>query len=122
MQYICLPYTHDNTLLNYLIEQRVPVETCPISNVRTGVVESYEEHPVKRYHEQGMFLSINMDDPKMFGNSLAEEYFLLVEKRGFTASEIKDLVLGSIKMSWMPEDGKGQMKKSLTRIRFGLCI
>ena len=86
-----------------------------MSNVRTGVVESYEKHPVRRYYERGMVLSINTDDPKMFGNSLAEEYMLLVEKQGFTLAEIKELMLGSIEMSWMPEERKRQMVTTFDR-------
>ena len=99
----------DDTLLDYLVEHKIPVEMCPTSNVRTGAVGSYEKHPVRRYYQRGIFLSINTDDPKMFGNSLAEEYMLLVEKKGFTPAEIKELVLGGIKMSWMPEERKRQM-------------
>jgi adenosine deaminase len=100
----------DEELLNYLVKEHVPVEMCPLSNVKTGVVASYEAHPVRRYFERGVFLSINTDDPKMFGNSLAEEYMLLVEKKGFTKAEIQKLVLDSIEMSWMPGERKTQMK------------
>lgn len=99
----------DDSLLDYLVEQKIPIEMCPLSNVRTGVVESYERHPVRRYFERGVVLSINTDDPKMFGNSLAEEYLLLTEDKGFTRSEIKDLILGAIEMSWMPEERKKRM-------------
>ncbi len=99
----------DEALLDYLVEHRIPVEMCPISNVRTGVVGSYEQHPVRRYFERGMVLSINTDDPKMFGNSLSEEYLLLTEKQGFSRAEIKELVLGGIQMSWMPEGKKQQL-------------
>jgi adenosine deaminase len=99
----------DQVLLDYLVEQRIPVEMCPISNVKTGVVQSYEQHPVRRYFERGVVLSINTDDPKMFGNSLAEEYMLLTEKQGFSRAEIKELVLGSIKTSWLPEEKKQRM-------------
>jgi adenosine deaminase len=105
----------DDTLLDHLVKQRIPVEICPLSNVRTGVVDTYEKHPVRRYYERGMVLSINTDDPKMFGNSMAEEYRLLVEKQGFTLSEIKGLVLGSIEMSWMPEERKRQMVRTFER-------
>jgi adenosine deaminase len=99
----------DERLVEYLVDQEIPLEMCPMSNVRTGVVESYEKHPVRRYFERGVALSINTDDPKMFGTSLAEEYALLVEKQGFTLAEIEELVLGSIEMSWMPEDEKRKM-------------
>jgi len=99
----------DEALLDHIVEQRIPVEICPISNVKTGVVESYERHPVRQYFERGVVLSINTDDPKMFGNTLTEEYMLLVEKKGFTRVEIKELVLGGLEMSWMQEVRKRQM-------------
>ena len=62
----------DETLLDYLAEKKIPLEMCPISNVRTGVVSSITEHPVRRYFERVIVVTINSDDPKMFGNSLAE--------------------------------------------------
>jgi adenosine deaminase len=99
----------DQKLVEYLVEEGIPLEMCPLSNVRTGVVGSYEQHPVRRYFKRGVLLSINTDDPKMFGNSLTEEYALLVEKQGFTLAEIQELVLGSIEMSWMSRDKKRQM-------------
>jgi adenosine deaminase len=105
----------DESLLDYLVEQKIPIEMCPISNVRTGVVKSYVAHPVRRYFERGIVLSINTDDPKMFGNSLAEEYLLLTEVQGFTRAEIKGLVLGAIQMSWMPEEKKKEMREAFPK-------
>jgi adenosine deaminase len=99
----------DEALVEYLVAQEIPVELCPLSNVRTGVVTSYAAHPVRRYFERGMKLSVNTDDPKMFGNSLAEEYELLVREKGFTQAEIKEVVLAGIETSWMPEKRKREM-------------
>jgi adenosine deaminase len=101
----------DEALLDYLVEHKIPVELCPISNVRTGVVRSYASHPVRRYFERGMAVSINTDDPKMFGNALAEEYASLVAKQGFTREEVKELVLDAVVMSWMPEERKRQVRR-----------
>ena len=98
----------DPDLLDYLVAKQIPVELCPVSNVRTGVVGSYEAHPVRLFFERGVALSINTDDPKMFDTSLAEEYALLVEKHGFTPAEIQHVVLKTIDMSWMPEEKKKQ--------------
>jgi adenosine deaminase len=103
----------DDELLDYLVEHQIPVEMCPISNVCTGVVTSYAEHPVRQFFKRGVDICINTDDPKMFGNSLAEEYQMLVEKKGFTPGEIKELVLRAIEMSWMPEERKGQMVSNI---------
>ena len=100
----------DRALFDHIIENRIPVEMCPLSNVRTGTVGSYYEHPIRRYYEAGVVLSVNTDDPKMFGNSLAEEYRLLVDEKGFSPTEIKNLVVGAVEASWMADERKKNMK------------
>jgi adenosine deaminase len=96
----------DPRLLHYLAETGLPLEMCPMSNVRTGVVQSLEASPVRRCVDQGMIVTINTDDPTMFGTSLAEEYRLLEEKLGFSRDEIRTLILQGIHASWLPEDRK----------------
>jgi len=99
----------DEALLDYLAEHRIPLEMCPISNLRTGVVKSLEEHPVRRYFDHGIIVTINTDDPKMFGNSLAEEYQCLEKKLKFSREEIRSLILQGIRSSWQPEEMKNQL-------------
>ncbi|MCK4514953.1 MAG: adenosine deaminase, partial [Spirochaetaceae bacterium] len=101
----------DETLLNYLADHEIPLEMCPISNVRTGVVDSIADHPVRRYFDRGLVVTINTDDPKMFGNSLAGEYRLLHEELGFSRDEIRTLILQGIGASWLPAG----RKRALTR-------
>ena len=99
----------DETLLDYLAERRIPLEMCPISNLRTGVIGSIEDHPVRRYFERGIVVTVNTDDPKMFGNSLAEEYLQLEQRLGFSRGDIRELILQAIRVSWLPEDRKQRM-------------
>lgn len=103
----------DERLLAALAARRVPLEVCPLSNLRTGVVKSIEEHPVRRYFERGLRITINSDDPKMFGNSLAEEYRLLHARLGFSREEIAGLVLEAVAASWLPEERKGRLAGAL---------
>jgi len=105
----------DESLLAYLTEHQIPLEMCPISNVRTGVVRSLEEHPVRRYFERGISVTINTDDPKMFGSCLSEEYRLLEEKLGFSRDEIRTLILNAVQSAWLPKDGKHDLAEVLCR-------
>lgn len=105
----------DESLLDYLVEHKIPLEMCPISNVRTGVVDSIKNHPIRDYFEKGIVLSINSDDPKMFGNSLAEEYRLLEEELGFSRDEIRSLILQSVQISWLSEEKKQNMIKRIEK-------
>jgi adenosine deaminase len=96
----------DPELMDYLQEHRIPIELCPVSNVRTGAVGSIAEHPIREYFERGLVISVNTDDPAMFGTTLDAEYDLLMQECGFTRREICGLMLLAIESSWLPEDRK----------------
>ena len=73
-----------------------------------------EEHPVRRYFERGLLVTINTDDPKMFGNSLAEELRLLNATLGFSREEIREIILAGVEASWLSEPEKREMRKTFT--------
>ncbi len=102
----------DPALLDLLAARRVPIEMCPLSNVRTGVTPRIEEHPVRRYFERGLLVTVNTDDPKMFGNSIAEELRLLEEKLGFTRDEVRQVVLNGLRASWLPAARKRELMQA----------
>jgi adenosine deaminase len=101
--------SEDERLLAYLAQTQIPLEVCPLSNVRTGVVKSIAVHPVKEFYKRGLMVTISTDDPAMFGNSLAEEYQLLEERLGFSRDDIRTLLLNGIKASWLPQNRKQEM-------------
>jgi adenosine deaminase len=69
---------------------------CPLSNVRTNVVDCLREHPIRRFFDAGIVVTVNTDDPKMFQTSLAEEYRLLGRECGFTKPEIRAMILSAV--------------------------
>lgn len=103
----------DPELLDYLREHRIPLELCPGSNVCTGAVSAITEHPIREYFECGLIISVNTDDPMMFGTSLDKEYEWLVRECGFTKKAICRLILLGVESSWLPED-----RKKLLETRF----
>lgn len=103
----------DPALLDHLAEHQIPLEMCPLSNVQTGVVKSLEEHPIRRYFERDIIVTVNTDDPKMFGNSLAEEYRLLEEQLGFARDEVRTLILQAIQASWLPQDRQLELVRAV---------
>jgi len=92
----------DPALLDYLAEQAIPLEVCPLSNVSTRVVPTIADHPVRRYADRGLLVTINTDDPRMFGNTLADEFRALHQHFHFTRDEIRRLILQGIQASWLP--------------------
>ncbi len=103
----------DPLLVENLSQRKTPLELCPISNVRTGVIPSTAEHPVRAYFDRGMLVSVNTDDPKMFGNSLAEEYAALVQEHGFTADDIRELLSRTIESTWLSTEEKEELRVDL---------
>jgi len=102
----------DPALIEYLAERQTPLEMCPLSNVRTGVVGSLAQHPVRRYVEAGLLVTVNTDDPKMFGNCLAEEYAGLEAVLGLSRETVHEILLNGIRGSWLPESRKEEMLRA----------
>lgn len=100
----------DPQLISLLKERQIPLEMCIISNVKTGVCKSIETHPIKDYFQQGLLVTVNSDDPTMFNTSITQEYLILVEKLGFSLSELKLLSMNAVSASFLSERDKEQMK------------
>ncbi|MCI0354444.1 MAG: adenosine deaminase [Acidobacteria bacterium] len=105
---------HDAELVARLARDQVPVEICLTSNLRTGCLRSLEQHPLRKYFDAGMLLTLNSDDPAMFGTSLAREYQLAQEAFGFTDDELRRLAANSFRASFLPEDVKPRHLAGLT--------
>ena len=99
-------------LMQHLADHRIPLELCPYSNVRTGIINSVREHPIRQYFDLGIPISVNTDDPLFFGNSLVDELVALQRFHRFTRGDIKRLVLSSIESSWLTPDKKAHLAKA----------
>jgi len=99
----------DPALVEYLADNKIPVEMCPISNVRTGVVPSIEKHPVKDYYDKGLMVFVNTDDPEMFNNSMVDEYTACINNLGFDMNGIKNLALNAVRSAWCDENKKASL-------------
>jgi adenosine deaminase len=99
----------DEQLLEYLRTHNVSVEMCPTSNVETGAVRSYEEHPLPEYLRRGLLVSLNSDDPAMFGVSLTDEYKLCSRLLKLTWADIKTLCFNGVVGSFLPDLFKEEM-------------
>lgn len=99
----------DPQLVEYLREKQIPLEVCPMSNLRTGVFPSFEAHPIKYFFENDLFVTINSDDPAMFGTTITEEFLLLHEQLNFSLDDIKKLALDGARASFLPENKKATL-------------
>ena len=96
----------DPKLVDYLAEKQIPIELNPISNVRTGVVDSIASHPTKEYLKRGLHICVNTDDPKMFNNTLSDEFLQLRARSDISRDDVRRLLLNGVNASWRPDDKK----------------
>jgi adenosine deaminase len=64
----------DEALVAHLRTHRIPLEVCPSSNVCLKVVPDYAAHPLPRLLAEGLYVTLNSDDPALFSTTLTEEY------------------------------------------------
>jgi len=96
----------DPELVEELATRQIPMEICITSNLRTGGCPDLADHPVRRYFDQGLMVTLNSDDPAMFRTSLAQEYQLARESFGFTDEHLRELARNSFEASFLPAEKK----------------
>ncbi|WP_020674359.1 adenosine deaminase [Amycolatopsis nigrescens] len=99
----------DPRLLAHLAEHRIPVEVCPTSNLRTRQVESLASHPVRRMLDHGVTVTLNTDDPPMFGATLNGEYLGVAETLGLRPAEIAQLARNAVQAAFLPAQRKSDL-------------
>ncbi len=101
----------DPELVAFLRERQIPLDVSPTSNVCLKVAPSLAEHPLPKLIEEGLFVTINSDDPTMFGTTLTDEYLQIAKTFGFDKTYIKQFVLNGIQASLLPSDAKHVLEK-----------
>ena len=96
----------DQELIEELATRQIPVEICLTSNLRTGCCVTLQNHPVRRYFDQGLMITLNSDDPAMFGSTLNQEYDLAQKEFGFTDEHLRELARNSFEASFLPAEKK----------------
>lgn len=69
----------------------IHVESCPLCNYVGGMggVDRISKHPIRRYFEDGIPISINTDDPRIFGYDLIDNYICLMKESGFSMDDFR---------------------------------
>jgi adenosine deaminase len=99
-------------LVARLARERVPLELCPTSNICTGVVATFAEHPFRAFDEAGVLVTVNSDDPPLFGTTLTDEFLVLARHWGYDADGIQRIALNALDASFLPEEEKSRLRTS----------
>jgi adenosine deaminase len=107
----------DEELMDYLKDTQLPLEICPMSNIFTKkYVTSYKDHPIKKFYDKGMYVTVNTDDPTIFGMELIEEYFNLIDNGIFTLNEIFDLIKKNLYATFLTTPEKDALWEKMEEV------
>ena len=101
---------HDDGTVNlgrlaaFVRDRRVPLEMCPTSNVHTGAVATFAEHPIDLLRRLRFRVTLNTDNRLMSGVSLSSEFLAMAEAFGIGLDEMEWLTINAIKSSFAPFD------------------
>ena len=96
----------DPNLMQYVNDFRIPLEICITSNVQTKAVNSFEEHPVRLYYDEGLVVTLNTDNRLMSGTSVTEEFWRAHQHLGFTWDELCDVTVMGFQSAFLPYQEK----------------
>ncbi|MEV5985122.1 adenosine deaminase [Streptomyces sp. NPDC052051] len=99
----------DTKLLAHLAEHRIPLEVCPTSNIATRAVRTLDEHPLKTFVQAGVMVTINSDDPPMFGTDLNNEYAVAARLLDLDERGLADLAKNAVEGSFLDPAGKARL-------------
>ena len=101
----------DNTLLDELINSKMPLTVCPLSNLKLQVVKDLKKHPLKKMIQKNIVATINSDDPAYFGGYINENYSAISNALELSKDEIRILAKNSFQASFLEDDQKEIMMK-----------
>ena len=100
----------DPELTEFLARRRaITFDVCPTSNIRTGVVASFEAHPVRRMLDAGLPITLNSDDPTLFHTTITDEFLLAFEQYDFSLDEICDVALQGVRGAFLPSEQRNTL-------------
>ena len=105
---------NDAALIRMLAEKQIPLEICPTSNFFLGIVPSLLQYPCRDFLDQGISISVNTDDPALFGSAtLTGEFHRLIVAGQINVSEVEIICRNSISASFASEKEKAALLTSV---------
>lgn len=101
----------DPDLVRLLADRAIPLEICPTSNFLTGVASRERPHPMLELDAAGCLVTVDADDPALFGTSISAEYDYVASVAGYAT--VARFVSNAIEASFASDERKTRMRERL---------
>jgi aminodeoxyfutalosine deaminase len=112
----------DPSLVAHLRETQIPLEVCPTSNVCIGVYPTLADHPLRKMIDAGLNVTINSDDPPMFGTSINEEWRRTVQCFGIEKGEVRSLTMNAVEAALVDEARRERLRREVETVFNALAV
>jgi adenosine deaminase len=99
----------DISIIDLLSKQRIPLEICPTSNLQTGVIPKLAKHPIYAFHQIGIPVTINTDDPSISNTTLTDEFLVATRGIGVPFRVFPPMILNAAKAAFLSEPEKTRL-------------
>jgi len=103
----------DESLINLLVDMKMPLTVCPLSNIKLCNVGAIENHPIKVMLNKGLVATVNSDDPAYFGGYMNENYLAVTEALNLTKDDLYQLTLNSFNSTFLENEEKTNLVNRL---------
>lgn len=99
----------DPALMETVIDRGISLDMCPSSNVQTKAVPTLGEHPLRRYFDAGVRITINTDNRTVSATTLSREYERIVAELGCSIADVRRMIEYAAETAFLPDDEKRQL-------------
>lgn len=103
----------DRDMLNYVNDHRIPLEICLTSNLQTKAIDKLENHPLKKYYDLGLRVTINTDNRLISNTTVTDELYLASQLFELDLYDIANILINGFKSAFMPHNKKTRMLRSV---------
>lgn len=91
-------------LAQYVLDKRIPLEICLLSNVHVGAARSLAEHPFKLFYQEKFRVTLNTDNRLMSNTSMTKEFEAARDTFGLTMEDFEKITINAMKSAFLPYD------------------
>ena len=112
-----LAAARDPEVMALLRDRGIPLEGCPGSNASIGLVREFRDYPLPAFLDAGVTMTLNSDDPGLFGTSIAQEFTKAARAFSLSPGQLAGLCENAARAAFLPEDEKqsllGQIRQAM---------
>lgn len=106
----------DEQLMARLINEKMPLTVCPLSNLKLCVVKDMKDHNIRRLLQKGVNVTVNSDDPSYFGGYMNDNFFAIQQALDLSNDELKQLAVNSFEASFISDEEKQKWVAEIQKI------